>query len=158
MFVDVIPEKFVAEDLDKALRGKVNSGDKVLIPRSNLGRKILLEVLNGLAGEVTEVTVYETIIENNNDKLLYLEKIENNEIHMITFTSSSTVDNFIKLLGEESIEILKTIPIASIGPITSKCLLKYGLDVTIEAKEHSIQGLVRAIQDYYSEGEQNGIS
>ena len=153
MFVDVIPEKFVAEDLDKALRGKVNSDDKVLIPRSNLGRKILLEVLNGLAGEVTEVTVYETVIEDNNDKLLYLEKIEHNEIHMITFTSSSTVDNFIKLLGEESIEILKTIPIASIGPITSKCLLKYGLDVTIEAKEHSIQGLVRAIQDYYSEGE-----
>lgn len=158
IFVDVIPETFVAEDLEKVLVGKINSKDKVLVPRSNLGRKILIEVLCKLGAEVTEVTAYETVIEDNNDKLLYLEKLENSEIQMITFTSSSTVDNFIKLIGEESLGLLKTIPIASIGPVTSKSLLKYGLVATIEAKEHSIAGLVEAIKDYYSEVKDNGIS
>lgn len=158
IFVNVIPEKFVAEDLEKVLVGKISSEDKVLVPRSNLGRKILIEVLCKLGAEVTEVTAYETVIEDNNDRLLYLEKLENSEIQMITFTSSSTVDNFVKLIGEESLAIVKTIPIASIGPVTTKNLLKYGLVATVEAKEHSIAGLVEAIKAYYSEGKDNGIS
>ena len=60
----------------------------------------------------------------------------------ITFTSSSTVNNFIQAWGREAVEMVK---IASIGPITSATLREHGLEATAEAKPHTIGGLIQGI-------------
>jgi uroporphyrinogen III methyltransferase/synthase len=70
--------------------------------------------------------------------------------NVITFTSSSTTINFAKLAGENNVaELLRGVTIASIGPITSETIRKLGLTVTIEAKESTIPGLVRAISGHF---------
>ena len=69
---------------------------------------------------------------------------------VITFTSSSTASNFAKLAGENEVaELLRGVAIASIGPITSQTIRKLGLTVTIEAKQSTIPGLVRAIEGHF---------
>jgi uroporphyrinogen III methyltransferase/synthase len=69
---------------------------------------------------------------------------------VITFTSSSTTSNFAKLAGENNLpKLLRGVAIASIGPITSETIRKLGLTVTIEAKESTMPGLVRAIEDHF---------
>jgi uroporphyrinogen III methyltransferase / synthase len=67
---------------------------------------------------------------------------------LITFTSSSTVENFLAL----SLPWPKQMQVASIGPITSKTAREHGLNVAIEARRHDIPGLVDAIQKFYGEG------
>ncbi|MGI6066738.1 MAG: uroporphyrinogen-III synthase, partial [Bacillota bacterium] len=74
-----------------------------------------------------------------------LEWLANGEIDIITFTSSSTVQNFIKILEKENIPLLKQAKVACIGPVTADTAKKLGLKVEIEAKEFTIDGLVQAI-------------
>ena len=65
--------------------------------------------------------------------------------NVITFTSSSTVRNFMDLLGDDHSRALKDVRLASIGPITSGTLRELGLRVDIEAREYTIPGLIKAI-------------
>lgn len=153
LIVEAMPEKFVAEEVKKALSPLINLGDNILIPRSNLGRKILVDSLIELGANVSEVIAYETILAEDNDTSLLLEKLANNEIHLLTFTSASTVSNFVKLIGEENLDLINNIDIASIGPVTSQKILEYNLEVTLEAKEHTIDGLISEILSYYKKGE-----
>ena len=150
LIVDVVPEKFVAESIVESLKPFLNIGEKVLIPRSNLGRKILVETIKDLGGIVSEVIAYETVLETNNDMDYLLTELSNKTISMITFTSSSTVKNFITLLGNDYKELLKNIPIASIGPVTSETIKDFDLNVTLEAETHTISGLVSSIKSYYN--------
>lgn len=147
--VEVIPEKFVAESVADAMKPLVKKGDKVLIPRSNLGRKILVDVLEDLGAEVTQVTAYETVFSGEEDIDLLKEKLENHEIHMITFTSSSTVNNFMKLIGDNK-ALLENIPMASIGTVTTKTLAEYGYVPAVQAETFTIDGLVDAIKTYFT--------
>ena len=79
---------------------------------------------------------------------LELEKMEEKGIHVITFTSSSTVRNFMELIGERR-ELLEGVTIASIGPITTKTAESLGLKVDITADEYTIDGLVKALVEYF---------
>ena len=67
------------------------------------------------------------------------------KITWITFTSSSTAENLCKLLGDDYREQLQKVKLASIGPITSQTLAKLGLPVAVEAEEHTVDGLVKAM-------------
>jgi uroporphyrinogen III methyltransferase/synthase len=78
------------------------------------------------------------------------ELLISNKIDVVTFTSASTVKNFVKSLGKHA-ELLNKVLIASIGPVTSEAAIKLGLRVDVEAKEQTIAGLVEAIINYYSE-------
>ena len=69
-------------------------------------------------------------------------KFSRRKPHWITFTSSSTVTNFVAIAGREALDGVK---IASIGPITSKTLREQGLPVDAEAKPHTTPGIVQAI-------------
>jgi uroporphyrinogen III methyltransferase/synthase len=72
---------------------------------------------------------------------------------VITFTSSSTATNFAKLVGEDRLgQTLHGVVIASLGPVTSKTLRKLGLTVTLEARESTMSGLVRALKEHFSKG------
>lgn len=140
---DVVPDSYQAEDLIKSLEGKFTKGDKILLPRAKVAREILPETLRAMGAIVDVVTVYETIADlNNKEELVTL--LENGEVDLVTYTSSSTVKNLIDGLGESK-ELLKNVKTAVIGPITAATCKKEGLNVDIEAKEFTIDGLVEAI-------------
>jgi len=100
---------------------------------------------------VEVLPIYETkICEESKEKL---KEILKEGVDLITFTSSSTVKNFFKLIENAEKEQLKNIIFVSIGPITSSTLKEFGFEPHIEAEEYTIEGLVRAIENYFSKNE-----
>ena len=134
---DFVPNEFRAEALIKLIKDKV-PGKKVLIPRAEEAREILPQELVKIGADVEVVPTYKTIsaIEG---------KINLDDIDLVTFTSSSTVKNFINAVGADSLKDIKT---AVIGPITAETLKSFNIKVDIEAKEYTITGLVEAILNY----------
>ena len=94
------------------------------------------------------VTAYETVADcENKDELL--AALEEGSASVVTFTSSSTVTNLLKVLGDKA-ELLQKVALAAIGPVTSETLQKHGLKPAIEAEKYTIDGLVKAIRNYYN--------
>ena len=143
-----MPEVFRAEAVIEALKDRIQPGDKVLLPRADLARQVLVDSLISLGADVNEVIAYQTVLADETDTQLLLEKLQAGEIHVLTFTSSSTVTNFLKLIGENR-SLIEGITVACIGPITAVTAEKNGLKVDISAEEYTIDGLVSAIQTYF---------
>lgn len=144
--VDCRPPKFVAESVVEELKRVTPiKGEKFLLPRADIARSFLPEELRKLGGEVTDLVAYKTIMAQPKNVNL-AEKIKNGEVHIVTFTSSSTVRNFVQIIGEKNIAGLNGhVQYASIGPITTQTAEEMGLHVTIKAREYTIPGLVDAI-------------
>ncbi|MFW2331710.1 MAG: uroporphyrinogen-III C-methyltransferase [Nitrospinota bacterium] len=149
--VDLIPDEYRAERIIEALQAKYTiEGSSFLIPRAAVARDILPDMLTKLKGEVTVAPIYETILPSGGKEDIK-ELFSNNEIELVTFTSSSTVTNFIKMWDneEQAVEILKSVKVASIGPITSSTANKFGIKPDIEADQFTIEGLVDKIKASY---------
>lgn len=149
LLVDVMPEVFRAEAVIEALKDRITPGDRVLLPRADLARQVLVDSLQQLGAQVDEVIAYQTMLADATDTELLLEKLQAGEIHVLTFTSSSTVTNFLKLLGDHR-HLLQGITVACIGPVTAQTAEKHGLHVDVCAEQYTIDGLVAAIQAYFS--------
>ncbi|RXI98440.1 uroporphyrinogen-III synthase [Anaerobacillus alkaliphilus] len=148
---DLLPETFVAESLLQSLSKVVHRGERVLIPRGNLARDVISDGLRANQIFVQELTVYETVIEKSSKDHLY-RAIKNHEIDIVTFTSSSTVDYFVRLLeGTKWREYIEQLMFVSIGPITTKTMLKHRLPVHIEPEEYTIQGMLTSIMETLKE-------
>jgi len=144
--VDCIPPKFVAESVVEELKKvTVVKGERFLLPRADIARSSLPQELQKLGGTVTDLVAYKTIMAQPRNINL-IDKINNGEINIVTFTSSSTVRNFVQIIGEKNISSLnKHIQFASIGPITTQTAEEMGIRVDIKAKDYTIPGLVDAI-------------
>lgn len=144
--VDCRPPKFVAESVADELK-KVTAikSESFLLPRADIARSFLPEELQKLGGKVTDLVAYKTIMAQPRNINL-LEKIRNGEVHIVTFTSSSTVRNFVEIIGRENLLALNGyVQYASIGPITTQTAEEMGLRIAIKANEYTIPGLVSAI-------------
>ena len=98
---------------------------------------------------IDEISTYHTVSDTDNADQL-IRELERGEIDLITFTSSSTVTNFKKLLPADRFkDLLKDVTIASIGPITTETAQKNGFTVHVEAKSYTIPGLCEAIVKNY---------
>jgi uroporphyrinogen-III synthase len=160
--VDVVPEEYVAESVVRSLRTRVN-GTRVLLVRAKVARDVIPRELRKAGARVDVVEAYETVVpESSRRRLPILLENPNQRPHVVTFTSSSTARNFVKLLGPSQGKSvagksaratrclypgLDGVRNASIGPVTSATLRELGLRVDIEAREFTIPGLVRAIAD-----------
>jgi uroporphyrinogen III methyltransferase/synthase len=143
--VDLLPEKFVAEGLVKAFKEKESvENQTVLWVKAEQTREVIANELTGMRAIVDEAVAYRTVPEDTDNEAL--QRFKDEGAHVITFTSSSTVEHFLDLKAP----LPEGIKIASIGPITSDTLKKRGLRVDIEAKEHTIPGLVAAIVRHYA--------
>lgn len=141
--VDVVPREYVAESVVRSLKGKVK-GKRVLLVRAKVARDVIPRELRKAGAQVDVVEAYETVVpQTSRRKLQAALKNERKRPHVVTFTSSSTVKNFVVLVGKRA--NLKAIQMASIGPVTSDTLRQCGLPVDIAAKEFTIPGLVAAI-------------
>lgn len=151
---DIVPSEYKAEGvIDALFEAGVSSGDRVLIPRAAKAREVLPETLREKGIEVNVVNAYETILAKNTPVDELIESLKAGEIDVITFTSSSTVDNFVAVLkearGTEDIaSLLEGVTLASIGPITSKTAAGHELAIAFEAEEYTIKGLVDAIEKH----------
>ena len=139
IFADLVPAEFRAEGLIDALKNSV-AGKKILLARAETARDILPVELEKSGAEVTVAAAYKTVpaAENNLD----------GDFDMVTFTSSSTVENFIAAAGREILSKVKT---AAIGPITAQTLEKFGVEADVIAQEFTIAGLVDAIKNFWSD-------
>jgi len=149
--VSVVPPKYVAESVVESLRGKVE-GKRVLLVRAAVARDVIPRELRKMGASVDVAAGYETVLPESSKKALQaLMKDAARKPQVITFTSSSTVRNFIELLGGRGRQphtnnnLLERVRLASIGPITSATLREFGLPVHLEAEEYTIAGLTRAI-------------
>ncbi|MCL1917332.1 MAG: uroporphyrinogen-III C-methyltransferase [Peptococcaceae bacterium] len=145
--VDFLPELYRAEAIVEGLKGEIQEGDRILLPRADIARKVLPETLTMLGAQVNEIAAYRTVQaddEGAGERLC--QELCEGRIHIVTFTSSSTVTNFLNLVGAESIPSWRSqVRVASIGPITSETAAKRGLTVDIEAEEYTIEGLVKSL-------------
>jgi uroporphyrinogen-III synthase len=145
--VHIVPGEYVAEAVVEALRDKIN-GKRVLLARAKVARDVIPQELTKAGAVVDVVEAYETVVPKNSRKrLLTLIADPKRRPDVITFTSSSTVKNFVALLGRHRRwkGQLKGINFASIGPVTSSTLREMNLDVHAEANKYTIPGLVQAI-------------
>ena len=145
---DVVPTDFTAEGVLAALYGKLKPGDKVLLPRAAVARNVLPEELSQQGIDVTVVPAYKTEA-GDADKYLVTKLLSDGELDMVTFTSSSTVKNIVKLLGDQAVDLLKNAKIAAIGPITAETCRQQGLQVDVQAEEYTIAGLIKAIKESF---------
>jgi uroporphyrinogen-III synthase len=150
--VEVVPKEYVAESVVASLRRKVK-GKRVLLARAEVARDVIPRELREIGATVDVVEAYETIIPQSSRKRLQAAlRSAKNRPDLITFTSSSTVRNFVALLEKgrgqgrpRHTKQLMDVLLASIGPVTSSTLRELGLGVDIEASEYTIPGLIEAI-------------
>jgi uroporphyrinogen III methyltransferase / synthase len=138
---DVVPERFVAEGLVDALAGVAVT--RALVARAHGGREALPEALRARGAEVDVLDLYETVVQPLSAEALAMAR----EADYITFTSASTVRNFLSAAaaGAGGAVLCAQTRIVSIGPVTSQTLREHGLTVHVEAAEHDIGGLLQAL-------------
>ena len=145
---DLVPATYKAEELAEAMSAELAKGDKVLLPRAKEAREVLPQTLRKLGVEVDVITAYETVaVCDNADELI--AALQNKEVDMVTFTSSSTVTNFLKVLGGKK-ELLESVACAAIGPVTAATCNKNGITPAVTAGTFTIAGLTDAIKSYYT--------
>jgi uroporphyrinogen-III synthase len=144
--VDVMPKEYVAESVVRSLKGKVKE-KRVLLVRAKVARDVIPRELRKAGAHVDVVEAYETVVpESSRSRLQAALKNPKKRPNVVTFTSSSTVKNFVELLGtRRKSSLLEGVQTASIGPVTSTTLRELGLPVDIVAREFTIPGLVAAI-------------
>jgi uroporphyrinogen-III synthase len=169
--VDVVPKEYIAESVVRSLRHRVR-GKRVLLVRAKVARDVIPSELRKAGAQVDVVEAYETVVPQSSRARL--RKLLLNPVqrpHLVTFTSSSTVRNFVELLADKRVQLapqplarvssarprarakevnlakisLEGVRFASIGPVTSSTLRAHGLPVDIEALEFNIPGLVESI-------------
>ena len=147
----MVPKEYVAESVVESLRNKVK-GKRILLARAKVARDVIPRELKKLGARVDVVEAYETILPPTSRKRLRAALTHlGQRPDVITFTSSSTVKNFVELLRTT---LGRTVPIegihfASIGPITSATLRGFHLPVHLEARTFTIPGLIQAIVRFY---------
>ena len=150
---DLLPDVFTGEGLAESLLDQGVQGRNVLIPRAEKAREILPETLRGAGAQVTVAPVYKNVAPVGKREQLR-EELESGKVDMVTFTSSSTVRNFLSMVDAENDSDLKRlmheVTIAAIGPITAKTVTDTGLTVDIQPETYTIPDMVYAIVDYYS--------
>lgn len=143
--VEYVPSEYRAEEIVSGLKGKILPGDRVLLPRADIARENLADSLRHEGAIVVEVAAYRTL-DGDGDTDMVRRMLSNREIDIVTFSSSSTVKNFVRLMGEDGLqELLTGVTLACIGPVTAETARKSGLPVHVEASRYTIEGLLEAI-------------
>ena len=138
VIADFLPDRFTSEGIVDVLKDAGVKSRRFLLPRAEEGRDVISEYIASHGGTCDVIPVYRTVLPGS---IPFPEEPPD----IITFTSSSTVNNFVTLFGTEA---LKGATIASIGPITTDTLKKHGIDAHITAGRYDIEGLVEALVAY----------
>jgi uroporphyrinogen III methyltransferase/synthase len=146
---DFVPEKYVAEHVVSGLLERGIAGKKVLIPRARVAREVLPQELVNAGAEVQVLPVYETTLAQEDESEI-IQAMDQDKLDYVTFTSSSTVDNFFTLVDADRLREYKAAhpgkaKLACIGPITAQTLQKHGFEPDLQPEDYTIPALVDAL-------------
>ncbi|MFH1488850.1 MAG: uroporphyrinogen-III synthase, partial [Pseudomonadota bacterium] len=128
-------------------------GLRILLPRAAQAREVLPEELAKMGASVDVVAAYRTV-KPKSERLRVKEMLDAGEIHMVTFTSSSTVSNFVEMFEAEGTRLkqwMKKTAVACIGPITAETAETYGFKVNVTPREYTVAALTDEIVRYFFE-------
>lgn len=150
----LVPEEFNAETLAKAI---INDKDfcpntKILLPVADNARDIFAKVMHEAGASVDMPQAYKSVIPTRHGKRLE-RFLRQGRITVATFTSAATFHNFIEIVGEDAIALLKSVTISAIGPVTAKAINKAGLQVHIMPQRATIEDMVNAIIEYLTKND-----
>jgi uroporphyrinogen III methyltransferase/synthase len=146
---DLMPEDYRAEGIVALLKGQV-SGKRLLYPKAALARNLIPAELTAAGAEVIAPVAYASappVSAAENLRQALADRLD-----LLTFTASSTVQNFVDLLDAEQLPLAQRIPVASIGPLTSKTARALGFKVVIEPIDSTLDDLIEAIGNYFKQG------
>ena len=145
LLVDLMPEEYRAEGIIMELKTLVKPGQRVLLPRARGAREILPQSLLEMGALVNEVIVYQAAPASHVNPN-HLQEIRDGEVDYITFTSSSTVSNFVNIVGSQYVNTFNNrVKVACIGPITARTAEEHGFTVDIMPDQYTIEALLEAI-------------
>lgn len=149
---DLVPEEFRAEAVVAMLIRDGVAGRRVLYPKAELAREVIPTELAAAGAVVAAPVAYRTVAPQGGGEEMR-RKLEAGEVDAVTFTSSSTVENFLAMLGPAALDLLEGVVIVSIGPLTSATARRLGLKVHVEPKDYTLEGMVAALIDYFRQPE-----
>ena len=145
----LIPEKFVAESLATTLA--LQPGERILLPQSGIARSFLADAFQVSGADVTQIIAYSTLIGQGGDPVprFFWE----GRIDAVTFTSPSTVHNFLKRLKAEggNASMLVDVAVACIGPQTTAAAVSHDLPRPLQPAEYTILALVQTLVEHFQE-------
>jgi uroporphyrinogen-III synthase len=148
--VSFVPENFTGDDFAVEFISQVKPTGQVLIPKGNLARNVIASALASSGVTCQEWVVYETVLPAESIEELK-GIIEKEQVDIITFTSSSTVHHFMKVIHEYSLyDHIRDTPIACIGPITKNTAEQYGLHVKICPSVYTVNEMVNEMKIFIS--------
>jgi len=147
--VDLVPDEFIAEGILKSFAAMDIKGMKILIPRAAKARDILPDTLKKQGAEVTVAATYRTVNSGRKKEEL-AALIDNGDVDVITFTSSSTVSNFVQIMGADYV-LPSGVRIACIGPVTAQTAQKAGFKIDIMQQEYTMEGLVKSLMRHFNQ-------
>jgi uroporphyrinogen III methyltransferase/synthase len=121
------------------------AGARVLFPRAEVAREVLPERLRDAGATLDLVTAYRTVAAPDEQFATIRARLEAGEVHVVTFTSSSTVERLVQGLGEGAAALLSRTQVAAISPLTADTCQRLGVAVHVVAREHTAAGLVDAL-------------
>lgn len=149
--VDLVPEQFNAEGLVKSfasgLTGNGLKGLRFLLPRAEEAREVFPEKVRELGGEIDVATAYRTVKPELHGKRLR-RFLKEGKISIATFTSAATFNNFMSIMEDDALGLLKGVAIAVIGPVTARAVEKAGLKVSIMPEEATIEAMIKSIIEW----------
>jgi uroporphyrinogen III methyltransferase/synthase len=140
--VDLMPTDYIAESLIEAFSGEALEGKRILLPRAAVARDLIPVELAKRGAQTDVVEAYRNVIPSDSASRVGEIFAAARKPDWVTFTSSSTVKNFLALAGKDQ---LNRVRIASIGPVTSETIRMHGLEVAAEAHPYTIDGLIAAL-------------
>jgi uroporphyrinogen III methyltransferase / synthase len=147
---DLVPDHYQAEGVVEMLRAAGVAGKRVFYPHAELARDIIPHELRAAGAKVHAPVLYRTVMpEQGGEQLRHL--LEARALDAVVFTASSTVDNFIRMIGTEALPQLAGVAVASIGPPTTRTVQRHGLHVHIQAAQSTLEELTAALVTYFQE-------
>jgi uroporphyrinogen III methyltransferase/synthase len=153
---DLVPPRFISTEIVAALRTANVRGKRIVLFRSDIAPADIVSGLEGLGASVESLVAYETVpVEHRAAELGGL--IDREEIDLLTFTSSSTVTNFVKAVGEAGMPRARSIPAICIGPTTAEAARARGLNVVAVAEQYTVPGLVASVTEWAEGGRKETV-
>lgn len=151
--VDLMPREYRTEGVVAALRESGDlKGKRILLARADIAREVLADELRRSGAHVTDVVAYRNVpAESREDEPDVYRMLLDQKIDVVTFTSASTVRNFVRILGaEQAADLLKSTAVACIGPVTAEAAELFNIRTTILPEQYTVPGLVSAIVRHFA--------
>jgi uroporphyrinogen III methyltransferase/synthase len=149
--VALVPAEFRAEVLVEALNSHATvAGASVLLPRSEIGRDVIAHGLRAAGALVTDVIAYRTVAEAGETRPDVARLLNDGLLDAVTFTSGSSVRNFVQIYGSESTAWLTHTVVTVIGPVTAEAARELGIPVQVQPAVYTAASMVEALIEHFA--------